>query len=283
MAQAASRNRGIERRRSSVRINLTHNDPTIPSPGEMAMSPGAMSRHGSMSFNNGGGGMGGGHAGGPHGRTPSLGELHQELENEQEFQVNRLLNMIRQQQAQITNLTAAAAPNNAGSSGPASATAAGHAASAIAIDDSTTPTSERSMSLPHHPAGHPQQGPLHAAPRARSPAVVPQQQQGQFPPQPASRTSSYGPGARSRGSSRVGSPALRPGSASSGTAVAMAGAGAPAPGGAGRERDESAFYQAETQMLTRENQMLKLRIRELGESFASHADHVPLLYPPTVP
>lgn len=31
-------------------------------------------------------------------------------------------------------------------------------------------------------------------------------------------------------------------------------------------RDESAFYQAETQMLTRENQMLKHRIRELGTS-----------------
>jgi hypothetical protein len=30
-------------------------------------------------------------------------------------------------------------------------------------------------------------------------------------------------------------------------------------------RDESAFYQAETQSLTRENQMLKLRIRELGK------------------
>lgn len=30
-------------------------------------------------------------------------------------------------------------------------------------------------------------------------------------------------------------------------------------------RDESAFYQAETQMLVRENQMLRLRIRELGE------------------
>lgn len=29
-------------------------------------------------------------------------------------------------------------------------------------------------------------------------------------------------------------------------------------------RDESAFYQAETQMLTRENQMLRHRIRELG-------------------
>lgn len=35
-----------------------------------------------------------------------------------------------------------------------------------------------------------------------------------------------------------------------------------------RERDETAFYQAETQNLTRENQMLKLRIRELGESSA---------------
>lgn len=29
-------------------------------------------------------------------------------------------------------------------------------------------------------------------------------------------------------------------------------------------RDESAFYQAETQMMTRENQMLRQRIRELG-------------------
>jgi hypothetical protein len=34
--------------------------------------------------------------------------------------------------------------------------------------------------------------------------------------------------------------------------------------GAATGRDESAFYQAETQNLTRENQMLKLRIRELG-------------------
>lgn len=32
-------------------------------------------------------------------------------------------------------------------------------------------------------------------------------------------------------------------------------------------RDESAFYQAETQMLTRENQMLRHRIRELGKLF----------------
>ena len=33
-------------------------------------------------------------------------------------------------------------------------------------------------------------------------------------------------------------------------------------------RDESAFYQAETQMLVRENQMLRHRVRELG-MFAS--------------
>lgn len=32
-------------------------------------------------------------------------------------------------------------------------------------------------------------------------------------------------------------------------------------------RDESAFYQAETQMLVRENQMLKHRIRDLGKPY----------------
>ena len=33
----------------------------------------------------------------------------------------------------------------------------------------------------------------------------------------------------------------------------------------GGTRDDAAFYQAETQTLQRENQMLKMRIRELGE------------------
>ncbi|RMY69564.1 hypothetical protein D0862_14855 [Hortaea werneckii] len=37
----------------------------------------------------------------PHHRHPSLGELHQELENEQEAQVNRLLHLIRIQQDQL--------------------------------------------------------------------------------------------------------------------------------------------------------------------------------------
>ncbi|KAL1972612.1 hypothetical protein VTN31DRAFT_7026 [Thermomyces dupontii] len=39
-----------------------------------------------------------------HHRAMSLGELHQELEQEQEAQVNRLLHLIRQQQAQLQQL-----------------------------------------------------------------------------------------------------------------------------------------------------------------------------------
>lgn len=64
------------RRRSSIRMNLNLNDPTVPAPGEMQRSPSARSR-------------------GPfphsphHERAPSLGELHQELEYEQEGQVVR--------------------------------------------------------------------------------------------------------------------------------------------------------------------------------------------------
>jgi hypothetical protein len=61
------------RRRSSIRMNLNLNDPALPAPGEM-QSPSGRSR-----------------APWPHSphheRTPSLGELHQELEYEQEGQV----------------------------------------------------------------------------------------------------------------------------------------------------------------------------------------------------
>jgi hypothetical protein len=41
-------------------------------------------------------------------------------------------------------------------------------------------------------------------------------------------------------------------------------------------RDESAFYQAETQMLTRENQMLRHRIRDLGawKPFGSSVEYI---------
>lgn len=75
---SGSMRRDVERarRRSSIRMNLNLNDPAVPAPGEMQRSPSARSR-------------------GPwphsphHERTPSLGELHQELEYEQEGQVVR--------------------------------------------------------------------------------------------------------------------------------------------------------------------------------------------------
>ena len=139
--------------------------------------------------------------------------------------------MIRQQQATIQNLQ-----NQSTSSNPNSS---------AAVDDST-PTSERSLSLTHGPQGQAQgQHTPSAAPRSRSP----------FVPNTLSRNSSY----RSGRSSHDASPALRPQSnhnlPSDGNDILL---------GSAAVRDESAFYQAETQNLTRENQMLKLRIRELG-------------------
>lgn len=223
------------RRRSSIRLNLNLNDPTIPSPGELQISPSTRTRAPNWPAS-------------PHReRAPSLGDLHQELESEQEAQVNRLLNMIRQQQAQIATLSTSHS-NNANN----------NAMYSSAIIDDNTPTSERSLSLPHsaltsqqNVSQLPQSGP-----RSRSPLPA----HGSL-----SRHSSLRD--RSRGSSRGGSPALPP-------------AGEDWVLGAPAARDESAFYQAETQMLTRENQMLKLRIRELERQLAdlspaaSHA-HTP--------
>lgn len=225
---SGSMRRDVERarRRSSIRMNLNLNDPAVPAPGEMQQqSPSARSR-------------------GPwphsphHERAPSLGELHQELEYEQEGQVNRLLNMIRTQQAQINTLQANQPPAPSASS---------------AVDDST-PTSERSMSIPPHSSyvsSPPMISPLPTAaqPRSRSP----------FGFGTISRQSSFAD--RSRHSSHAGSPALRPVSGQAGVYDPHDMLPSPATG-----RDESAFYQAETQNLTRENQMLKLRIRELGMS-----------------
>lgn len=227
-------------------MNLHLNDPGVPGPGELQMSPGL--RH-SMTW-----------GGSPrHERTPSLGELHQELESEQEGQVvryssaslaaspkpaaidpvansgsqNRLLSMIRAQQAQIAALQ---------SSQPSS--------SAAVVDDST-PTSERSLSFPSH-APHP--APAHPAtavpiPRTRSPA-----------PYAPSRNPSQQHTSISRTSSHASnSPALHPlhpHSSHGGEDFLL---GLPA----ARDRDDAAYYQAETQSLVRENQMLKLRIREL--------------------
>ena len=146
---------------------------------------------------------------------------------------NRLLALIRQQQAQIATLQAT--PNQ-----PASSTSA--------VDDST-PTSERSLSL----AGAGSTGPPSsiALPRPRSPL-------------PLSRNSSHH---RSGASSGAASPALHAQLASAAAATADLSLGGPA-AVAAAARDDAAFYQAETLMLSRENQMLKLRVRELERVLA---------------
>ncbi|KAI4769312.1 hypothetical protein E4T45_14255 [Aureobasidium sp. EXF-8846] len=164
-----------------------------------------------------------------HHRAPSLGQMHQELENEQEHQVNRLLHMIRQQQDQIDDLHG------------------DHSATGTSSDFDTRPrtlsSSSRQQPLPQRPV---------SLSRHSSQAV--------------SVTS--GP----RSSSR--SPALRP----------IASPHDPQRDEylLGPNRDESAFYQAETQMLTRENQMLKARIREL-ERQLSYADSSPTHHQPPAP
>ncbi|KAL5375616.1 hypothetical protein DPSP01_011086 [Paraphaeosphaeria sporulosa] len=215
---SGSMRREVERarRRSSIRLNLNLNDPAVPAPGEMQRSPSSRSR------------------GAPwpqsphHERAPSLGDLHQELEYEQEGQVNRLLNMIRQQQSQIQALTTQSAQPNTS-----------------AVDDST-PTSERSMSMPPLPT---------------QPTAIPARTT-------MSRQSSFA--SRSRNSSQAVSPALRP-TSSHGFVGFESSESLPPSSWGGRERDESAFYQAETQNLTRENQMLKQRIRELERQLSEAA------------
>ena len=94
---SSSRNRGsgspqVPRRRSNVAMTLNLNDPAVPGPGEMASperrpsqthafrtsSPHSLNRSPTIPT-----------GGDPHHhhRAPSLGELHQELEQEQEAQV----------------------------------------------------------------------------------------------------------------------------------------------------------------------------------------------------
>ncbi|KAL4870152.1 hypothetical protein BDV12DRAFT_166684 [Aspergillus spectabilis] len=151
-----------------------------------------------------------------HQRAPSLGELHQELEQEQEAQVNRLLQTIRTQQVRLQHLEQQH-----------------HQQSAI---DDTTPSSERSTSFP----------PVAA------------------PSNAGSRTSTQLPSSlSSRRPSQAQSPSLRPTDSFLPPDTLE---WIPGPGeGAGRRgsRGESSFYQAEATTLARENQMLRLRVREL--------------------
>ncbi|EME86891.1 uncharacterized protein MYCFIDRAFT_202689 [Pseudocercospora fijiensis CIRAD86] len=219
----------VERRRSSLMNNLTLNDPTVPAPGEMQQSSPStagsrrMSRR-SFALNT---------ADPHHPRQPSLGELHQELENEQEAQVNRLLHMIRVQQDQL-----AAMQRQQNSPVDSSPTTADNTTAAATPSTLATPagTAVTEASSPHSnsttaaAAAHPHFNRPHSLSR-RSSALI------------------------STPGSRGTSPALRPQNGSLGPLTEDFLLGG--------TRDETAFYQAETQTLTRENQMLKLRIREL--------------------
>ncbi|KAI0160903.1 hypothetical protein GGR52DRAFT_562117 [Hypoxylon sp. FL1284] len=227
----------VGRRRSAVLMNLQLNDPSVPGPGEMVAeagssgpsttSPRPMSTSPLLT------------GGDPHhNRAPSLGELHQELEAEQEAQVNRLLLMIRQQQIQLQQLQAAQ----------------GQSQTSVAAED-TTPTSERSnsMALPN-----PGSQPVIPAPSTsvpRSPVLSHPRSSFDIARDALHR--------RSRTPSR-GAPSPRMRSTSiSGES------GEPHLSGV---RDESAYYQAETQSMVRENQMLRHRIRELERQLSeAHA------------
>ncbi|KAK3390451.1 hypothetical protein B0H63DRAFT_446568 [Podospora didyma] len=219
------------RRRSQVLMNLQIADPSIPAPGEM------VSEHNH-------GGNGSFRAASPqpitasprliasqdsrHFRTPSLGELHQELENEQEFQVNRLLVEIRRLQQELLRTQ-----QGQSSSSPIAGEEASDRAAPLRISSATSSAvpaaAASSSSLPRSP------GFLHHPRSSFDMARVDLRRR--------SRTPSRGASPRLRATSISGE--------SSGDQWVLGG------------RDESAFYQAETQMLIRENQMLRHRIRDL--------------------
>ncbi|KAG9249301.1 hypothetical protein BJ878DRAFT_1832 [Calycina marina] len=219
---SASRNRphaGTGRRRSTVLMNLQLNDPNVPGPGEM-VSENAGFRSGSPNSITSSPTIPSHDA--RHYRTPSLGEIHQELEQEQEAQVNRLLQMIRVQQQQLQQLQAAGSTDT----GSPSAT------------DEYTSEQSTSLSSPNVPHVQPTQVP-------RSPTVL--------HPRASIEMARAEIHRQSRTPSRTASPLLRSASISAEAGLSWNLGG----------RDESAFYQAETQMMVRENQMLRQRIREL--------------------
>lgn len=233
-ASPARTNPGLERRRSSLMNNLSINDPAVPGPGELQQSSG--STHSSPRF--GRRSLVLNTADPHHQRQPSLGELHQELENEQEAQVNRLLQMIRIQQDQIAQIQRSTQNPQEPSPTSTEQTRFPTPPSTLLTPGGTNVTEQSSPRSASISSGFPHaHGPFHR-------------------PHSLSRQSSArlsNAGTNSRGNS----PALRPASGSLGPLTEDFLLGG--------TRDDSAFYQAETQMLTRENQMLKQRIRDLGE------------------
>lgn len=208
-------------------LNLSLNDPTLPSPGELSSGDHRASIGHSYTTASPStiGGMRTLSDGDPHHqRTPSLGSIHQELEQEQEAQVNRMLQLIRQQQSQLDEMR-----NQSGRHSR-------HQSSSGAVVDDLPPVSEQSLAL------------------SAAPSIIP------VPARPVRRYSRGPPSAST-------SPGLRPRLAHEVTHIgSSSGEWPPLPIDIVRRnslRDESTFFQAETASLTRENQMLRLRIREL--------------------
>ncbi|OBT58303.1 hypothetical protein VE04_01772 [Pseudogymnoascus sp. 24MN13] len=251
LAQEDSRRSSISsprrssRRRSTVLMNLALNNPSVPAPGEMVHEPHTQTGLEASPRLGAAGGVG---VGDPHHlRNPSLGEIHQELEQEQEAQVNRLLQMIRVQQQQLQSLRAAS----------------GLSPTTSAIDDSipseplstTGTTASSALATPL---------PIPRSPSASFGAGVDLHPRSSFDLARADLQRRE----RSRTPSRHASPRL-------GSTAGL--------GEEGLGRDESAFYQAETQMLVRENQMLRLRIRELERQVAETCAHSELTRQPSLP
>ncbi|KAK4165136.1 hypothetical protein QBC43DRAFT_333700 [Cladorrhinum sp. PSN259] len=244
-----SRNSPIsDRRRSQVQMNLQIADPTVPAPGEMLaenhnhnpafqepFNPSPRFFHSSPRL------VATGES--PHRRAPSLGEIHQELENEQEYQVNRLLAEIRRLQDELDR-----SKRFQGSGASDETTSAPVPIPTSHPSQSSVPGFSTSSSIPRSPGF-----PLH--PRSSFDMARAELRR------------------RSRTPSRGASPRLRSTSIS---------------GDSGEQwqlgsRDENAFYQAETQMLTRENQMLKKRIKELERQLTeSNGDNAAITHEPPV-
>ncbi|KAG6019570.1 hypothetical protein E4U41_003170 [Claviceps citrina] len=240
--QRATSSPNTSRRRSTVLMNLQLNDPSVPGPGEMAHERSGHGTHSPQPLSSSPLMTAPHH----HHRAPSLGELHQELEAEQEGHVNRLLQLIRQQQLELSRLQTSR-PN--------------HSSDTIADDSAVADTAPR----PIHSTGTSQTnltGSHTVGSFSRSP-VFPR---GSMDMARAELHRS------SRTPSRGASPRLRATSISQESGDWVLGG-----------RDESAFYQAETQMLTRENQMLRHRIRDLEKQLAEAAPNSGTGNEPSIP
>ncbi|KAM5348088.1 hypothetical protein ACJ41O_007912 [Fusarium nematophilum] len=248
-SSSLSRNRSSPqagRRRSTVLMNLQLNDPSVPAPGEMVSEQSGLTTASPQPL-----------SGSPlladphHHRAPSLGELHQELEAEQEAHVNRLLQMIRQQQLELQRLQAGQPQNQSQSS---------------AIDDSSAVSERSAHGAPHVPSS---QIAIPALPAGGSGP----RSAGHRHPRSSFDMARADLQRRSRTPSRGGaSPRLRSTSIGGDSGEWILGG-----------RDESAFYQAETQMLVRENQMLRHRIRELEKQLSDVGTGSPTAHEPPHP